>query len=741
MGKLPMKSCSSARPALSGLVRLAALAVLLTAIAACDESNIKVKPLPGAFKPGIPRFAYVTNQVSNTVSMYLVDAATGQFRANGYVSVPQPVGVAVHPNGLFAYVTSVATNPGFVYEYTIGADGRLIPIAGAPSVGGGAYPSTITVHPSGKYAYVVDNTGPSTGNVSQYTILANGQLSAMSPAAVGSGNGPWFVSVDPLGRYAYVADQFDGVVYQYKIGLNGALSALIPAAVSTGSGAASGPYSVTVHPSGKYAYVANYGDGTVSQFNIGAGGVLMPMTPTATVGSGSGAASGPYTVAVEPSGRYAYVTNSGDNTVSQYTINASGALTAMVTFPAGIAPIGVTADPSGKFAYVANAVDNTVSLFAIGSGGALGPASATPVVATQGNPTYVAVSNGPAPVTITPKYAYIANPTSGDVSQYTIGMNGSLTPMIPPMMLAGMSAYGVGVDPSGRFAYVANRLGASVSQYTIGAGGVLSALTTSPVGANPTSVAVDPSDQFVYVADNSTGTPAVEQFTFALSGSLIPMAPPSIASSGNPTIIAVDPSGRYAYVAINCCGISQYAIGAGGFLAAMSPATVAVGGTSGTVSVAVDPSGRYAYAANAGTANISQLKIGPTGALSSMVPATVATGGFPYSVAVDPTGRYVYAANSTSGTVTQYAIGPTGALAPIGVPVSAGGSPVAVTVDASGKYVYVTDSSGASLVYQYAIGAGGLLNPILSPLSPVGSPGTVPTGTNPQSVTTWSKVQ
>ncbi|MDA8421314.1 MAG: beta-propeller fold lactonase family protein, partial [Pseudomonadota bacterium] len=39
-----------------------------------------------------------------------------------------------------------------------------------------------------------------------------------------------------------------------------------------------GPVFVTVDPSGRYVYVANYIGNTVSQYTIGAGGSLTPMT-------------------------------------------------------------------------------------------------------------------------------------------------------------------------------------------------------------------------------------------------------------------------------------------------------------------------------------------------------------------------------------------------------------------------------------------------------------------------------
>jgi DNA-binding beta-propeller fold protein YncE len=78
---------------------------------------------------------------------------------------------------------------------------------------------------------------------------------------------------------------------------------------------------------------------------------------TAIVGSPFPAGSAPFSVAVDPTGKFAYVANAdfNSNNVSGYTINATtGALTAIAgsPFPAGSFPVSVAVDPTGKFAYV-----------------------------------------------------------------------------------------------------------------------------------------------------------------------------------------------------------------------------------------------------------------------------------------------------------------------------------------------------------------------------------------------------
>ncbi len=96
----------------------------------------------------------------------------------------------------------------------------------------------------------------------------------------------------------------------------------------------------------------------VSAYSIGADGALTPVP-----GSPFAAGSRPVSVAVDPTGKFAYVANDGDNNVSAYSIAANGALTPVPgsPFAAGSRPLSVAVDPTGKFAYVANSGEATTS--------------------------------------------------------------------------------------------------------------------------------------------------------------------------------------------------------------------------------------------------------------------------------------------------------------------------------------------------------------------------------------------
>jgi 6-phosphogluconolactonase len=165
--------------------------------------------------------------------------------------------------------------------------------------------------------------------------------------------------------------------------------------------------------------------------------------------------------------------------------------------PAGTGANFIAIDPSGKYAYVANLNGNSISEYAIAANGTLSPL--TPATVTTTNPRSIAIDpKGP--------YVYVANGTSElnstvgqSVSQYTIAGTGALTPMTPATVAAGIGASSVTVDPTDQYVYVANRgsvspytPGSTVSQYVIGATGGLTPLGTATVAAGtaPAAVAV-----------------------------------------------------------------------------------------------------------------------------------------------------------------------------------------------------------------------------------------------------------
>src|SRR5262249_3690086 len=156
-------------------------------------------------------------------------------------------------------------------------------------------------------------------------------------------------------------------------------------------------------------------------------------------------------VAVDPTGRFAYVANNGSANVSTYTVNTtSGVLTSMgAPVAAGSGPFSVAVDPSGEFAYVLNNSADNISLYSIDA--STGALSSAGMRSAGLNPAYIAIVGGNKPVTRTPKFAYVTNFTTNDISGYVIDPTTGALTSVGPAVAAGSNPASVAVDPSGRF--------------------------------------------------------------------------------------------------------------------------------------------------------------------------------------------------------------------------------------------------------------------------------------------------
>jgi 6-phosphogluconolactonase (cycloisomerase 2 family) len=432
-----------------------------------------------------------------TTSYTIGGTVTGLASSPGPLSTPLILqnnggdNLTISANGAFTFATAVTSTSTTSATYNVTILTQPFPQTCIVTGGSGTASSNVTsvvvsCSSSSTSAYVVNKSG----TVSQYPIGANGALPTTAASSVATGTYPYSIAVVPSGLYAYVANDIGNNVSEYTIS-SGVLTLNTSTANSTGTvNAGLNPVSVTVDPTGQYAYVANYGDGTVSQYTIGTPssltpGALAPMSsPTVLAGSN------PISVTVAPSGSHVYVyvanysSGASAGTVSEYSIGTGGALATIGTVGTGKNPSSVTVDPSGQYAYVANLGDGTVSQYTIGTPSPLTPGALAPM----SSPTVLAGSN-PISVTVAPSgshvYVYVANYSSGasagTVSEYSIGTGGALATI--GTVGTGKNPSSVTVDPSGQYAYVANLGDGTVSQYTISSG-VLSANTTiaSPTG-------------------------------------------------------------------------------------------------------------------------------------------------------------------------------------------------------------------------------------------------------------------
>jgi DNA-binding beta-propeller fold protein YncE len=331
---------------------------------------------------------------------------------------------------------------------------------------GGVGPTALAVDPSGKFAYVANEGCPDAfaGNVSMYVINStNGTLTSSGPPVTTGDFGADSVAVDPSGKFAYVANWGEGntagSVSMYVInGTTGTLTitgtTVAPCTAPPSPGSCA-PWSLAVHPSGKFVYVANEGGFTPTSVSIYA---IDPTTGVLTL-IGTVAVDGrAISVTVDPSGKFAYVTDGGQNSdgskgtnVSMYAIDGTtGVLTSIGKIAAGLSPSSIAIHPNGKFVYVGNSGSNDLSIYTID--------------ATTGKLTLTGTVAGILGILIHPsgKFGYVGT------SIYMIDTTtGALT--FAGTTGAGLSPGPSTIHPSGKFAYGVDHNSSTVLMYSIDA--------------------------------------------------------------------------------------------------------------------------------------------------------------------------------------------------------------------------------------------------------------------------------
>ncbi|HTM39425.1 MAG TPA: beta-propeller fold lactonase family protein, partial [Terriglobales bacterium] len=127
-----------------------------------------------------------------------------------------------------------------------------------------------------------------------------------------------------------------GQVAAYRVDNSSGLLTAIPGSPYT---AGVFPTSITVHPSGKFAYVANTGEGDISLFLINAAtGALREILPRIPAGTN------PTSLAVRADGNELFVANSGSGTISVFSISSGNANVIAISgspFACGTSPVAL----------------------------------------------------------------------------------------------------------------------------------------------------------------------------------------------------------------------------------------------------------------------------------------------------------------------------------------------------------------------------------------------------------------
>jgi uncharacterized protein (TIGR03437 family) len=274
-----------------------------------------------------PVYAYVANFGSDNVSV--IDTSSNTVIATVMVG-SQPQGIAITPDGAFAYVANCGGDV-FVIDTSTNKVATKFPA--------GACPTGVAITPDGARAYVTLT------NANAVAVIDTSSNTVMTKIPVGAA--PSGIAITPDGTRAYLTN-VGAMASGSSISVIDTSSNTVAATVSLGN---VGSVAVAITPDGTRAYVAN-ALGSVSVIDTSSNTVADKLT-VANVGDS------PVGLAITPDGAHAYVLTFGPDGNGPAVVIDTSTNTIVDMVSVGTGPTGVAISPDGTRAYVTIATNVT----------------------------------------------------------------------------------------------------------------------------------------------------------------------------------------------------------------------------------------------------------------------------------------------------------------------------------------------------------------------------------------------
>jgi 6-phosphogluconolactonase len=322
---------------------------------------------PSAAQSARVPFVYVSGYRPE-IAIFRLDTAGGRLIPAGKATDvgQEPSFLAWDPATRFLFAIN-ETDPGRVRSFAINqTNGALTPLNDQPAMG------SITAHlstdKSGRWLLVANYGDQKQGTIASFPIGADGRLgAAVGTREFGLGSMAHYIGTDPTNHFVFVPLKGGPSVAQLVFDpATGRMTPNIPALVTAAPGA--GPRHLDFHPNGRFAYVINELDLTMSAFEYDATrGLLrqiqvLPTLPAAADRVGASTAE----VLVHRSGRFLYGSNRGHNSIVIYRLGDDGRMMLIGHEGRQInRPRNFTIDPTGTLMLVANQDGASVTIFRI----------------------------------------------------------------------------------------------------------------------------------------------------------------------------------------------------------------------------------------------------------------------------------------------------------------------------------------------------------------------------------------
>jgi 6-phosphogluconolactonase len=317
-----------------------------------------------------------TSGGSEGIYLYRLDLKTGALIHAGTTrGVVEPSYLTLDRRGRFLYAVNEVeeyegARSGAVSAFAIDRRTGALRFINRRASKGGA-PCYVTTDKPGRFILVANYVG---GNVAVLPIEKDGSLGETTDVKQDSGSGPnrerqegphaHCIVLDGAGRFAYACDLGTDRVMAYRFDAHA--GRLVPNAaqpfVELKPGA--GPRHMIFHPGGRFAYVMNELDSTVTVFaRDGAKGTLRASETLSTLPAGFAGANTGADLHATHDGRFLFCSNRGHDSIASFRVDASGLRSLGHTHTGGKTPRNFAIDPTGRFLLVANQKSDNVVTF------------------------------------------------------------------------------------------------------------------------------------------------------------------------------------------------------------------------------------------------------------------------------------------------------------------------------------------------------------------------------------------
>jgi 6-phosphogluconolactonase (cycloisomerase 2 family) len=346
------------------------------------------------------------------------------------------------------------------------------PAAGAESY---AYVGTYTPNGGGIYLFRVDR--------------ASGALTQIQ--VVDDIRNPSWLALNPGQTRLYAISEIDnfdgkknGAVVSYAVDADNLRLTRLGAVSSAGAA----PTYVSVHPSGRFAFAANFGGGTVAVFPVAANGALSDASdvrpsvgahhraravddPPGQFANSDHDGPHPHMVASDPSGQFVIANDAGLDLTLVWRFDAQAgrllpAEAPVIAAPSGSAPRHFVFHPNGRVFY--NLYEHDAKVVVYDYDGATGRMRHKQTISAAPQKFAGSILSSAIRMTMDGHFLYVANRLHSGLSAFAVAADGQLR-MIADTWVHADSPRSIAIDPGGDLLFSCNQKGDSITSFRINA--------------------------------------------------------------------------------------------------------------------------------------------------------------------------------------------------------------------------------------------------------------------------------